>query len=147
MSTLDKIYDKLMEDTLEAMRNALHRGVELAKDYMQKQWFDKYQEKYYIRTGEMLDSLDIRVKKGRGYSVQGVLYIKDQTHSPSNSTYGLQRTFEEIHEWFATGEAIGVERYGKELDAIKYTQEQLMDIGVALAIIQNTLQRSGFNFN
>lgn len=141
MANIDSIYAKIIKDIKKGMNLALQAGITIAKEYIESEWYGSYEPMYYIRTGEMLDSLraDCRVQ---GNTITGYIYVKDGLHSRSNSFYQHSRTFAEIHEWFATGEATG--RDGVELDALKYTEEQLVTLGIALQIIKTRLEESGF---
>lgn len=144
MSTLDEIYKKLMDDALSALDKVMDEGKKLAIEYIEREWYGKYDPVYYDRTMDMLDSLCVDVKIKNNNKIEAILYVREDVHQRSNSTYSYNRTFAEIYEWFATGQATGEDRYGQELDAIKFTKEQLVDVGVALDIIKNTFASRGF---
>lgn len=141
MANIDSIYANIIKQAKKGMNLALQAGIAIAKEYIESEWYGSYDPLYYIRTGEMLDSLraDCRVS---GNTITGYIYVKDGVHERSNSFYNYSRTFAEIHEWFANGEATG--REGRELDALKYTEEQLVTLGIALQIIKTKLEESGF---
>lgn len=143
MANLSDIYAQIQANAISAMKEILKQGKKLAEEYIQTQWYDKYDPVVYNRTFDMLDSLDVDIEI-KGNEITGYLYVKDEIHQKSNSWSVYNRTFEEIHEWFATGKAIGEDREGKQLDAIKYTKEQLIDMGIALDIIKETFWKRGF---
>lgn len=140
--SIDSFYSNLVQTMGIALKEAMEEARKKAYEYIENEWYGRYNPKFYSRTSALLNSLEIDYEMV-GNEMIATLYVIDEQHPESNSwTY---RNFDEVYEWFAKGEAYGEERYGENLDVIKYTQEELFETREIFNIIKSVLSSYGFD--
>lgn len=138
-NSIDSFYSNLVQTMGIALKEAMEKAREKAYEYIENEWYDKHHNRYYNRTMELLNSLQIDYEMV-GNEMIAILYIKGGKHPKSNSwTY---RSFEELYEWFEDG--FGEETDGNE-DILEYTQRAMFETREIFNIIKTVLGSYGFD--
>lgn len=163
--SIEEAIAQIKKDSQEVVLKEAYKLQQKGRIYILEKIYKAYSDPtYYDRTGEFLNSIQVKVEPTNdGFEV--LIYIADDImHSQSNWKDGAltvapthiamhpempeshDKTLAEVAKYFAEGWGYGEERFGKRLD-VMLEISKYVDSGEALKDIISMLKSEGYDIN